>query len=77
VLGLLGFICFICGIIAWAMGSEDLAKMRRGLMDPSGEDMTRAGMICGIITTILGALALLWVLYLFLFVTSVSRFAFR
>jgi hypothetical protein len=34
------------------MGSTDLAAMRRGEMDRSGEGTTRAGMIVGIIGTI-------------------------
>ena len=55
VFGILGFV--ICGIIfgplAWAMGSSDLRKIREGQMDPEGEGMTKAGMICGIIATIL------------------------
>jgi len=55
VFGILAF--FICGIIfgpiAWAMGSSDLGKIRAGTMDPEGEGMTRAGMICGIIATCL------------------------
>ena len=32
--------------------------MRAGRMDPDGQGMTNAGMICGIISTVL---ALLWV----------------
>ena len=52
-LGILGLVvCGILGIVAWAMGSTDLAKMRQGRMDPEGEGMTRAGQICGIIATI-------------------------
>jgi heme/copper-type cytochrome/quinol oxidase subunit 4 len=60
-LGILGIvICFILGIIAWVMGSGDLKEMREGKRDPSGEQMTKAGMICGIIGTILGILGFLW-----------------
>jgi predicted Zn finger-like uncharacterized protein len=55
VFGILAF--FICGIIfgpiAWAMGSGDLRKIREGRMDPEGEGLTKAGMICGIIATCL------------------------
>jgi hypothetical protein len=53
VLGILSLvICGPLGIAAWVMGSSDLAAMRRGEMDPSGEGTTRAGQICGIIATV-------------------------
>ena len=53
-LGILGLVvCFICGIIAWSMGSTDLRAMREGRMDPSGEGLTNAGRICGMISVIL------------------------
>ena len=45
----------ILGIIAWVMGQSDLEKMRAGRMDRSGEGMTQAGRILGIIATILWA----------------------
>ena len=62
VLGILGLVvCFICGIIAWSMGSGDLRAMKEGRMDRSGEGPTRAGMICGMIGTIL---AVLWIVLL-------------
>jgi len=52
-LGILGLaFCVICGIIAWAMGNDDLAKMRAGRMDPSGKGLTEAGRICGMISVI-------------------------
>ena len=62
-LGILGIaVCFICGIIAWVMGKNDLKEMDAGVMDPSGRDLTNAGRICGMIGTIL---ACVWVgLYL-------------
>ncbi len=60
-LGILGIvICFILGIIAWVMGSGDLKEMKEGKRDPSGEQLTKAGMICGIVGTILGIIAILW-----------------
>lgn len=48
---------FILGPIAWVMGSTDLKEIRAGRMDPEGEGSTRAGLICGIIGTILHILS--------------------
>ena len=67
-LGILGIVvCFICGIIAWVMGKNDLRQMDAGIMDPAGRDLTNAGRICGIIGFILGCIsaasALLWILF--------------
>ena len=54
VLGILGIVCcFICGIIAWVMGNNDLRAMAAGRMDPSGQGTTQAGKICGMIGVIL------------------------
>jgi uncharacterized membrane protein len=53
-LGILGIVvCWICGIIAWVMGHNDLREMAAGRMDRLGEGMTRAGKICGIIGTLI------------------------
>ena len=63
-LGILGIVlCFILGIFAWVMGSGDLQKMRAGQMDPSGYGTTQAGMICGMIATILAGIGfVVWIL---------------
>ncbi|MFO7906527.1 MAG: GYF domain-containing protein [Planctomycetota bacterium] len=54
VLALLGwFFCPIFAPIAWSMGSGDLRSIRLGQMDPSGESLTQAGMILGMLETIL------------------------
>ena len=48
------FPCSIfCGPMAWSMGNTDLAEMRTGNMDPSGEGMVHAGRVLGMIATIL------------------------
>jgi uncharacterized membrane protein YidH (DUF202 family) len=58
-LGILGIVCcFICGIIAWVMGKSDLREMAAGRMDRSGEGLTQAGKICGMISVILWIIAL-------------------
>jgi hypothetical protein len=44
VLGIIGIaMCFICGIIAWVMGNNDLDDM------DAGRGLTQAGRICGIV----------------------------
>ena len=55
VLGILSLtLCtFFTGIPAWIMGKGDLEKIKGGMMDPEGEGMTKAGMICGMICCIL------------------------
>ena len=58
-LGILGLVCcFICGIIAWVMGNNDLREMSGGRMDRSGEGLTQAGKICGMISVILWIIAI-------------------
>jgi hypothetical protein len=53
-LAILGWaICPVFGPFAWAMGSGDLRQMRMGQMDASGQGLTQAGMILGVIQTIL------------------------
>ncbi len=60
VFGILGVLCcFIFGIMAWVMGAEDLKNMRNGHMDPSGEGMTKAGWILGIISVAFAVLGIL------------------
>lgn len=69
VLGILGIVpCFICGIIAWVMGANDLREMDEGLMDPSGRGTTQAGKICGMIGAILAIVGIsIWLLMAILF----------
>src|SRR4029077_17645937 len=46
-------ICGFLGPVAWVMGNNDLAAMRAGRMDSSGEGLTQAGRILGIISSIM------------------------
>jgi len=58
--GILGILC--CGplgIVAWVMGASDLREIRGGRMDPSGRGLTQAGMVVGIIATIIFILMVL------------------
>ncbi|MCL4201870.1 MAG: hypothetical protein KJ000_05205 [Pirellulaceae bacterium] len=57
--GIIGILCCMpFGIAAWVMGASDLAEIRAGRMDPSGEGTTRVGMILGIVSV---GFAVLWV----------------
>ena len=66
-LGILGLVvCFICGIIAWVMGNNDLREMDSGIMDASGRGLTQAGRICGMISVIIPIVVIcLWLLMVF------------
>jgi hypothetical protein len=58
VLGLLGFMgCPLFSFVAWIMGSHDLREMKAGRMDRSGESPTFAGMIFGMIVSLLWVFA--------------------
>lgn len=56
---LCGFLWTIpLGIAAWVLGRNDLQRMKDGMMDPSGESTTQAGMVCGIVGTVLAVIQL-------------------
>ena len=38
--------------MAFSQADRDLALMREGRMDPSGESLTQAGRICGIVALV-------------------------
>jgi hypothetical protein len=42
----------VIGPVAWILGMWDLREMREGRMDPDGQGMTQAGMVCGIVATV-------------------------
>jgi hypothetical protein len=64
IFGILGIICcVIFAILAWVMGGNDLKAMAAGQMDPSGEGLTKAGKILGIIGCVLGILSILWIVF--------------
>jgi hypothetical protein len=71
-LGILGLVCcFICGIIAWVMGSNDLKEMAAGRMNPTGQGLTQAGKICGMISVILQVVGfIIWMLFMSLGIVS-------
>ncbi|MBN2190568.1 MAG: DUF4190 domain-containing protein [Candidatus Aureabacteria bacterium] len=63
VLGILGLLC--CGplaIVAWILGAMELSDIKKGLSSKAGEGMAKAGMIIGIIGTVLMVLGILvWI----------------
>jgi hypothetical protein len=66
VLGILGLVvCGPLGVVAWILGNGDLKQMDAGAMDATGRSLTNAGRICGMIATILLALAILAVIVIF------------
>ena len=59
VFGILSWlVCFIFGIVAWIMANSDLRAMQEGRMDPTGEGLTKAGKIVGMISVILNIVAI-------------------
>lgn len=68
VFGILGLVvCFPFGVAAWILGSGDLREMNAGRMDSSGQGLTQAGYVIGIIATILAAIAILVAMVIILF----------
>lgn len=64
IFGILGLVCcFIFAILAWVMGSTDLKAMAAGQMDPTGEGLTKAGKILGIIGCAFAILSLVWMVF--------------
>lgn len=72
VLGLMGLViqCPVFPLMSWVMGSNDLREMQAGRMDPMGRDLTKAGMVIGMV------LSILWILaFLFIFLVMLAGIA--
>lgn len=54
VMACIGTFFFPCALIAAIMGHNELKKIKRGVVDPSGESLVRAGFVIGLIFSILG-----------------------
>ncbi|MDG1510278.1 MAG: hypothetical protein P8R31_01190 [Mariniblastus sp.] len=55
-LGIASILCNVClipGVLAWILGKQDMRKINQGIMDPEGRSMTQAGMVIGMVITIL------------------------
>lgn len=75
-LGIMALVCNIMllpGILAWVLGSADLKQMKTGRMDPSGQGITTAGMVLGIIGTSFVILGILF--YVVIFIIGISAAA--
>lgn len=64
-LGIISWVtgCVVFGLVAWIMAAGDLNKMNAGRMDNSGRGLTQAGMIIGIIHTVLFGLGMAFVFF--------------
>jgi len=75
VLGILAFLCnfmFVPGILAWVLGRADMKAIDAGRMDREGRGLTQAGMILGIVGTVL---PLLFIGLYIVFIVFVLLFA--
>jgi hypothetical protein len=68
-------VCVIFGIIAFFMAKTDLAEMKAGVMDRTGEGLTKAGYILGIVSMAFNALIIL--VYAVIFVAIAVGGGFR
>ena len=66
VMGILGIFCS-CGlfsIIAWILGTQELKAIREGRSPATGEGISKAAQVLGILGTLITAAILIWVLFL-------------
>ncbi|MDH3746105.1 MAG: DUF4190 domain-containing protein [Acidobacteriota bacterium] len=62
VLGILGILCCaLCGPVAWFVAKQELNAIAAGHAPAAGEGMAKAGLILGIIGTVLLVFSLLWI----------------
>ncbi len=67
VFGILGIVPCGCGIFApfaWWLGASELGRIRAGRSAPKNDGVARAGMILGIIGTVMLAFGLCWLFLL-------------
>jgi hypothetical protein len=69
VLGILGIVCCgLCAPFAWFIGSGEMKQIKAGLSSQAGKGFAQAGMIMGIIGSILLVLSIIGIiLYIALF----------
>lgn len=65
VLGILGIFC--CGVlapVAWYIGSQELKAIQTGASPAAGASLAKAGMIMGIVGSVLLVLTILWIFFM-------------
>ena len=71
VFGIIGIVlCVVFGIVAWVMGNSDLRAMRDGRMDPTGQGLTKAGKICGIVGVVLNLIVIAFYIVFFVILAA-------
>jgi hypothetical protein len=64
VLGIVSIVCCqILGPVAWFLGHQELQKIRNRQSSAAGEGFAKAGMILGIVGTVLLVLTLFWFIF--------------
>ena len=64
VLGIVGLLCCsLLGPVVWYMGKQELQGIAEGRLPAANEGTAKAGMILGIITTILLILSIVWIIF--------------
>jgi len=64
ILGIVGIVCCqLCVPFAWLMGKQEIDAVRAGLAPATNEGMAKAGMILGIVGTVLLGLSCIWMLF--------------
>ncbi|MEE2947021.1 MAG: hypothetical protein VX392_01760 [Verrucomicrobiota bacterium] len=64
-MGILGWLCcsYFTAIPAWVMGKEDIRLIEAGKMEQEGKGITKAGMILGMLSTIVSTITIvIWAL---------------
>lgn len=71
VLGIIGFLCFVTGIIAWVMGNKEIKLF-------PNDSNVKAGRICGIVSTILAAVGIvIYIIAVVIIGTAAARAGLR
>jgi hypothetical protein len=64
VLGIISILCSqLAGPVAWYLGDKELKAIRAGMAPASGEGTAKAGMIMGIIASILFVIGIIMVVF--------------
>ena len=64
VLGILGVVCCqLCGPFAWYIGSQEVKAVKAGTSAATNQGFAMAGMVLGIIGTLILLFTLLWVVF--------------